>query len=69
MLAMTKIYLLDTRKYFKNCSNLCLEIANNVLLMTSFDVILRVWTVFGTSPQTVDTWIQIRRMSWPQRTI
>jgi len=34
MLEMTKIYMLDTRKYVKNRLNLCLEIANNVLLMT-----------------------------------
>ena len=67
---MTKIYkyMLGTRKYVKNCVNLCLEFANNVLLITSFEVILRVWTVFGTSPRKLVTWSQIRRMSRPQRT-
>ena len=68
MFKMTNVYMLDTSKCFKKCLNLCLEIANNVLLMTSFEAILCVWTVFGTSSQTVVTWCQIRRMSWSQRT-
>jgi len=36
--------------------------------MTSLEVIFRVWTVFGTTSQTVVTWSQIRRMSLPQGT-